>query len=654
MPGILAARALRSALTIVLLAAACGRPVIPGTLGVDPTLRLEPARGPALPPIPPAQGPLVVRVVYPMAGALIAARDSNFILGSVGHGGASLTINGHAVPVHPNGAFIAFLPLPSPEQPQYELIASLGHESAQAVHPVRLLAPRPLLADSGRLIVDEESITPRGALALRGDELVRVSIRAPGNAEVWVQAADGRRRALRRGDEPPALIVDARPPRDREGAALLRTANGITPQPPGRYLRDSLSWAADVPARWLADSLTLVAARGADTLVFALERADTVAAAGLGWAMLGPDSVAVSDTDRVVMGRPEPAGTYKWFFLPGTVMQATGVMRGFVRVRLDEQLEAWVAREDVRLFGGDRAAPRRVVPSVRVRPDSHWVDVIFPTGERPPYQVQVEGNTLVLTLYGTRANFDMIHWVAGDSLIRMITWEQVTSDRARFVLHLDQPPYGWLAMQDRGAFVLRVRRPPVVDPERPLLGITVAVDAGHPPAGATGPTGLYEAVPVLAIATRLERLLQARGATVVMTRATHDTLALVERPIMARRAGAHALVSIHLNALPDGVNPFPAHGTGSYFFHPQAEPLAREIQRGMVHWMGLRDLGIYYSNLALARPTWMPSVLCEGAFIMIPEQEYAVRTAEFQERYALGVADGLERYFRRLGAGNGR
>jgi N-acetylmuramoyl-L-alanine amidase len=117
---------------------------------------------------------------------------------------------------------------------------------------------------------------------------------------------------------------------------------------------------------------------------------------------------------------------------------------------------------------------------------------------------------------------------------------------------------------------------------------------------------------------------------------------------MARRANAHALVSIHLNALPDGVNPFLAHGTGTYFFHPQAEPLARAVQAGMVRRMGLRDLGIFYDNLALARPTWMPAVLCEGAFIMMPEQEAALRTPEFQRRYALGVADGLERYFRGL------
>ena len=50
-------------------------------------------------------------------------------------------------------------------------------------------------------------------------------------------------------------------------------------------------------------------------------------------------------------------------------------------------------------------------------------------------------------------------------------------------------------------------------------------------------------------------------------------------------------------------------------------------------------------NLTFA---YVPSVLTEGAFIMIPEQEAAVKTPEFQERYALGVADGIEAYFRSL------
>ena len=68
----------------------------------------------------------------------------------------------------------------------------------------------------------------------------------------------------------------------------------------------------------------------------------------------------------------------------------------------------------------------------------------------------------------------------------------------------------------------------------------------------------------------------------------------------------------------------------------------------MVRRMGLRDLGIFYDNLSDLRHPWMPSVLTEGAFIMMPDQEFALRTPEFQERYARGIADGLENYFRTL------
>jgi N-acetylmuramoyl-L-alanine amidase len=108
-------------------------------------------------------------------------------------------------------------------------------------------------------------------------------------------------------------------------------------------------------------------------------------------------------------------------------------------------------------------------------------------------------------------------------------------------------------------------------------------------------------------------------------------------------------VSIHLNALPDGVNPFFAHGTETYFLHPQAEPLARATQQRMVARMGLRNNGVFSRTLALARPTWMPSILAEGAYIMIPEQEAALRTPRYQEAYARALVEGLEDFFRGIG-----
>jgi N-acetylmuramoyl-L-alanine amidase len=321
---------------------------------------------------------------------------------------------------------------------------------------------------------------------------------------------------------------------------------------------------------------------------------------------------------------------------------------GFVRVRLDDQLEAWVGSGELLALPPGAASPRRIAGNARLVSAPEWVDLIIPMPERPPYLVNEHPNALELTLYSTVLNTDIVHYASSDSLVRLVTAEQTLSDRAKYLVQLSEPPFGYLVFWRPGELVLRVRRPPAINRDRPLSGLTIAVDAGHPPAGATGPTGLYEAEPTLEISRRVRAMLESRGATVYMTRNSADPLALGDRPVMARRANAHALVSIHLNALPDGINPYTSQGTGTYFFHPQAAPLARAVQREMVRRMGLPDRGVFYDNLALARPTWMPAILCEGAFIMMPRQEAALRTPEFQEAYAQGVADGIEKYFRGL------
>jgi N-acetylmuramoyl-L-alanine amidase len=321
-----------------------------------------------------------------------------------------------------------------------------------------------------------------------------------------------------------------------------------------------------------------------------------------------------------------------------------------VRIRLDRQLEVWIDSTEVRSLGPEAVTPIRVAGNARITSsDPEWSDLVIPIGEQPPYSVETTPRGVTLTLYGTTANTDIINYAASESLVERVTWVQEASDRARFDIDLRAPAFGYLVLYERGALILRIRRAPRVDPSQPLNGLTIAVDAGHPPAGSTGPTGLYEAVPTLAIAQRVRTALEQRGAKVVMTREGPSALGLYERPLAARRANAHAFVSIHLNALPDGINPFRAHGTGTYYFTGQSVGLARHVHHGMVQRLGLRDLGINYDNLAVLRPTWMPAVLCEGAFIIIPEQEAALRTPEFQDAYALGVVEGLESFFRELG-----
>jgi len=570
--------------------------------------------------MPLVQGPLAIKVMYPPAQHLIESRDSNFIFGSIGNGRATLTINGAPAQVYPNGSFLAFVANPPPASPRYDLVAVAGNDTARSTHPVRVQDARPVLGLTGPLAVDTTSIAPRAPatspMLLRGDERVRVTVRAPANATVWAAWPT---------------------------ASQWLVASG----------GDSLSGAnfgADVPARSLRDGATLYVARGADTLRYALLRPDLLDTLSTRLVRAGDISVR-PDTDRVIVGRPVPGGTYKWFFLPGTTLEMTGKMAGFTRVRLDSGLEVWIADADAVPLPSGTPLPRRVTLNARVRSAPDWVDIVIPIqgGERPAYFVDEGSRSLSVTLYGTRANTDIINYADNDTLLRTVEWKQVVDDRAELEITLRQQLYGYLVLWEDGNFVFRVRRRPAIDGRNPLRGLTIAVDPGHPPIGATGPTGLYEAIAVLPVGEKVRELLEHRGARVVMTRTTNDPVDLSLRPIIARRENANAFVSIHLNAYGDGVNPLVArNGSGTYFFHKLSEPLARPVERALVRHMGLPNLGVYYDNLAVVRPSWMPMVLTEGAFVIIPEQEAAMRTPEFQTRYAEGIVEGLEEYFRWL------
>jgi N-acetylmuramoyl-L-alanine amidase len=583
-------------------------PATPGPGGFERGITPRPA--PPLPPIPLVEGPLVPKIVYPQPNQGVPVRDSNFIFGSVGNGHASLTINGASVPVAPNGTFLAFLPVPPHSAPRYDVVARLGADSARTVVPVRVPPPRPDLALTGRLVVDSSSVSPRnGGLVLRDSDSVRVSMRAPANASVGIAA--------------------------NESARPLVNVDGNT-------------FATDVPASWLRNGGTLYAARGGDTVRFTLAHVRDAGAPR--FVTLG-DPAAQRDTDATIIGRSTPSGTYKWMFIPGTIAEETGRVGTNVRVRLDSRLEVWVDSETVKQLPGEYPAPRRVVGPMEFVPSAEWVDLVLPVSSPPPYLLEQDLDRLTLTLYGTQASPDIIKFLQNDSLVRVINWIPEQSDRVRLSMELSRPPYGYLVLFEPGrGMIFRLRRPPRVNAARPLAGLTITVDPGHPPGGAIGPTALTEAQAVLPIAFKLRDILQQRGAKVVLTRTTMDAVDLHLRSVIARRANSAALISIHLNAFGDGTNPFPNVGTSTLFFHPQTEPLARLVQAGMMREMGLRDLGIHYQNIAIGRTMWMPSLICEGAFLMVPEQENAVKTPEFQERYARGVADGVEAYFRTFAA----
>ncbi len=655
-PSSAARRAAPLAALAALLLSACAGGTQSGA-GDAPTPAAEAADaaasagGTSLPAIPPVNGPIAIRVQNPVPNAYLGV-DSTFVFGTIGTGDTFLRINDTPVEVAPNGAFLAWLPTPPASDPVYSFDAVRKNANGavatgDSVHTtirVRRPSSRPL-PDTGALLVDSNSVSPGGSQRVRADEYVRVSVRAPDNATVWLRATDASTREVRTVPLVRARDVAATTEQAASGSAASTTTAGTGTLFYGEARADQLS----------ADT-RLVIARSRDTVrlpvgVPQLVLPTTPRRFGVLRNHTG-GLVATSDTDQVVIARPVPDGFYKWSLLPGTQVELTGVQGGQTRVRLDSQLETWVTTGDIVPLPDGAPAVRRVSGGLRVLPSAEWVDVIVPTGARPAFLVEPDTHRLVVTLYDTQFSPEISPLIGNDPLVQQLSWEPVATDRTVLTVRLSEPVFGWLMLWDdaRRALVLRVRRIPDINPRRPLAGLTIAVDAGHPPGGATGATGLTEADAVLPVAVKLAELLRERGATVFMTRTTREAVGLTDRPVMTRRANAHAFLSVHLNAFADGTNPYVNHGTSTLFFHQPSEPLARAIQTELMQRIGQRDLGIHYQNLAIARPTWYPSALAEGLFLMFPDQEAAIKRADWQERYARSIADGVTEYFRTLGA----
>ena len=624
-------------LTTTIVLAACGgraEPADPRPAGAgEPTAA---ARAPELPPVPHVDGPLDVRVVYPPAGARISVRDSTFIFGSIGTGDATLTINGASVDVARNGAYLAFLPVP--QDGVWRLRARTDDEQDSLDHPVEL--PAVSSGDTPLFVVG--SGYPRGSMVVEAGERIEAGFtgRRGGSARL----------ILPNGTSVPlgASVGSGRNATYSGVFEATRLNSGDTaiawPALTGEMRPNGLATAAgDGPAMFelIVDGDTV--RRPVPLNLLVLE-------AGQPRIGVVRDPRPISERgDAQVIARPGPGGgPYEWFWPDGTELTITGEQNGQYRIRLTDDLSAWSPADEIDP-GGFGLGPSSRIEDVHIRPAAGWIDVRFPMSRRLPFRVHEEANRITIDIYGATSRTNRIDYGRLDPFVERAEWEQVADGLYRFTLHLATWSWGHQVFHDaNGRLIVRVRRPPTVDRDNPLAGRVIAVDAGHGGAasGATGPTGLREADVALAIARSLARQLEQAGARPVLTRDADVDIPLEERIAHATREGAEVLMSIHLDAFGDGVNPFTNAGTHMFYFHPRAADFAANIQREMLDELGLPDRGINRADFALARTTWMPSVLTETMFMMIPQWEAAMRDPEVIDRIARAHMRGVAGFLR--------
>jgi len=214
------------------------------------------------------------------------------------------------------------------------------------------------------------------------------------------------------------------------------------------------------------------------------------------------------------------------------------------------------------------------------------------------------------------------------------------------------------------------------------------IDPGHggEQPGAIGPAGDHEKDLTLRIAQRVSQRLKRLGAKVILTRTGDISVPLANRAAIANAIRADLFLSIHLNSMPTVEERRVSRGVETYFLsagatdsrasavsarenadrlagEPEIDPndpvaailndlesaaalqgssrLAYAVHQKLVAELGAEDRGVKQAPFYVLAGARMPAVLVEVGFLSHPEESARLRTAEYQEKLAQAIADGI-------------
>jgi N-acetylmuramoyl-L-alanine amidase len=188
----------------------------------------------------------------------------------------------------------------------------------------------------------------------------------------------------------------------------------------------------------------------------------------------------------------------------------------------------------------------------------------------------------------------------------------------------------------------------------PVGAPTIIIDAGHggTDLGARGRTPYCEEKRLCLQTARLvKQYLNQLGYHVVMTRNSDAFIPLSRRVEVADQAKGDLFVSLHFNS---SRNPT-AQGIEIFFFDSKekksransSRKLADAILSRVIRRTAAVSRGVKKGNFYVIRETSIPAVLLEGGFISNPGERANLKTREYQEKIARGVADGIDFFMKK-------
>ncbi len=467
----------------------------------------------------------------------------------------------------------------------------------------------------------ENSLEPTRDIARQPGELVCLAALAPAQAEVSATVGETQL-ALKPQANPMEL-----PP---NYAVLTAQTEPIAVAGPVRY-----------ESCFIPDQLGDL---GSPTYTLVLGNETMTGAAPGNITILDPEQFEVAEVMATAgVARTGPSTSYSRITpLPrGTQARVTGREGDWLRL----DYGGWIRASETEVFPAG-APPRSLIRGVSSRPISGWTEVYFPLQVPVPVSIEQTADTLALTLHNTIPQTDTIY-IGNDPVIQRLDWQPVLPDQAQYRFQFKTAQqWGYKLRYEGSTLVLSLKHPPAPAGALPLAGTTILIDPGHggEELGARGPDGTPEKAVNLEVSLLLQEALEARGASVIMTRTEDNSVGVNERAEQINQDEPTLALSIHYNALPDSGDALNTAGIGAFWFHAQAHDLAQFLHDYLVAELDRPAYGVYWNNLALTRPHGAPSVLLELGFMINPDEFEWIMDPQAQQLLADTLAEGVTRW----------
>ena len=194
----------------------------------------------------------------------------------------------------------------------------------------------------------------------------------------------------------------------------------------------------------------------------------------------------------------------------------------------------------------------------------------------------------------------------------------------------------------------------------------VVIDPGHGGQDSGAMVGgVAEKDLTLDLAQRVDRLLEQAGIATVMTRMDDSYISLAERAAMTNRVSACIMVSLHFN---EGNKPV-SNGIETYYADHQIAPggpifawlpflerasgqkpniesqnLASSVQEALIARTNAFNRGTKAEQFFVIANVRHPAVLVEGGFLSNKEDSQKLTSADYREKMAIAISEGILRY----------